>query len=164
MDALPSDLPIRVEQFWVAADPVAGPAFAYVLSPDRWWRIQGDFSSGPTITGRFAYDGRAQAAGGLDVDLMQDLGGLTFTEDSLVLLYRPNAHMPWSLVPQQTLNVMNNATDRTGRIDVDALTAGDYTLAWKTSAVGMFPRSATSACTLWPDPHRTMSWSLVLRT
>ncbi|MBP6390518.1 MAG: M1 family metallopeptidase [Flavobacteriales bacterium] len=152
VDALPSELPIRVEQFWVAADPIAEPAFAYVLSPDRWWRIQGDFSSGPAITGRFAYDGRAQAAGGLDVDLMQDVGGLAFTEDSLVLLYRPNAHMPWSLVPQQTLNVVNNATDRTGRIDVDDLAAGDYTLAWKTSAVGMFPRSAPGACTLWPDP------------
>ncbi|MBK8339679.1 MAG: hypothetical protein IPK99_06600 [Flavobacteriales bacterium] len=156
VDALPSDLPIRVEQFWVAADPNAEPAFAYALSPDRWWRIHSDFTSGPTISGRFAYDGRAQSAGGLDVDLMQDLGGLNFTEDSLVLLYRPNAQMPWSAAPQQSLNVLNNATDKTGRIDIEVLVPGDYTLAWKTSAVGVAQRSAPGTCNIWPDPAQDL--------
>jgi len=152
VDALPSDLPIRVEQFWVAADPNAEPAFTYALSPDRWWRIHSDFTSGPAIRGRFAYDGRAQSAGGLDVDLMQDLGGITFTEDSLVLLYRPNAQMPWSLTPQQALNVLNNSTDKTGRIDIEVLVPGDYTLAWKTSAVGISQRTVPGTCNIWPDP------------
>jgi len=152
VDALPSDLPIRVEQFWVSADPWVEPGFAYTVSPDRWWRIHGDLSNGPSIRGKFAYDGRALSAGGLDVELMQDIGGLTFTEDSLVLLYRPNAHMPWSVLPQQTLYVQNSTSDKVGRIEVEGLTAGDYSLGWKTSALGSPHVSEPAAWTIWPDP------------
>jgi len=150
--SLPAPLPLRVEEYWTAADPVTDQPFLYLVSPDRWWRVHGDFPSGTQLRGRFSYDGRANSAGGLDVGLMEDLPGLPFHEDSLVLLHRPDARFPWSPWPQQTRTTLNSATDRTGRIEAEGLAPGDYTLARRTSAVGVPSITGNATVRIWPDP------------
>ncbi|MBL8010745.1 MAG: M1 family metallopeptidase [Flavobacteriales bacterium] len=160
--SVPSPTPVRVEEHWTAADAWTDQPFLYMPSPDRWWRVHGTFAPGTQIRARIGYDGRANSAGGLDVGLMEDLPGLPFHEDSLVLLHRPNAHFPWSLWPQQTRTILNSPTDRTGRIEADGLQPGDYTLARRTSAVGLPPSLALPGVRTWPDPatdHLMVAWT-----
>ncbi|MBK9275752.1 MAG: M1 family metallopeptidase [Flavobacteriales bacterium] len=159
--SIPTPTPLRVEQYWTAADAWTDPPFLYMLSPDRWWRVHGSFPTGTQIRARINYDGRASSAGGLDVGLMEDLPGLPFHEDSLLLLHRPNAHFPWSPWPQQTRTTLNSPTDRTGRIEADGLQPGDYTLARRTSAVGLPPMPDMPGVRTWPDPtseQLTIAW------
>ncbi|HMQ75400.1 MAG TPA: M1 family metallopeptidase [Flavobacteriales bacterium] len=159
--SIPTPTPLRVEQYWTAADAWTDPPFLYMLSPDRWWRVHGSFPTGTQIRARITYDGRANSAGGLDVGLMADLPGLPFHEDSVLLLHRPNAHFPWSPWPQQTRTTLNSPTDRTGRIEAEGLQPGDYTLARRTSAVGLPPVPGIPGVRTWPDPtseQLTIAW------
>ncbi len=150
--SVPAPVPLRVEQYWTPADPWCDQPFLYQPSPDRWWRVHGSFPTGTQVRARINYDGRASSAGGLDVALMEDLPGLPFHEDSLVLLYRPDAHFPWTLWPQQTRSTLNSPTDRTGRIEADNMQPGDYALARRTSAVGLPPAVTQGPARTWPDP------------
>ncbi len=149
---LAAPLPIRIEQYWVAADPEAQEDHAYRISPDRWWRIVGNIPAGTTINGRIEYDGRPTTTGSLDIGLMEDFGGLVFREDSLVLLYRPDQRSPWMLHLDFTVQTLNNPTDKWGRIEFNNVLAGEYTLAWHTSPVGVQESSMTSEWAIYPNP------------
>jgi len=153
VNSTPHPFALRVEEYWVAADPEAEESFAYVVSPDRYWRILGSMPEGASISARFTYDGRPAPAVSFDSGLMQPFNGLAFREDSLVLLYRPDAHWPWVRHPNQTLNTVGNATDRSGRIDINGLRAGEYCLAWRKSPVNVV--ETTGGITAWnihPNP------------
>ncbi|MBV6403590.1 MAG: M1 family metallopeptidase [Flavobacteriales bacterium] len=159
--SVPTPVPLRVEEYWTPADAWTDQPFLYMTSPDRWWRVHGDFPAGTQVRARFNYDGRASSAGGLDVALMEDLPGLPFHEDSLVLLHRPDAHFPWTLWPQQTRTTLNSPTDRTGRIEAENVQPGDYALARRTSAVGLPAGAAPGPVRTWPDPasdHLMIEW------
>jgi hypothetical protein len=134
VNSMPTPTPIRIEEYWVAADTEADVPYACVVSPDRWWRIHAALPEGTALNGRILYDGRTQLTSCTDPLLMQDIGPNTFREDSLVLLYRPDASWPWTEQPDHTVNVVSNPTDRQGRIDFNGLRAGDYALGWKLSA------------------------------
>ena len=129
-------VPIRIEQYWVAADD-AQDGFAYVISPDRWWRVIGNIPAGTTINGRIDFDGRPTAVGSLDVGLIENFGGIEFHEDSLVLLYRPDQHWPWTAHPDQNVITLTNTSDGWGRLEFNGVLQGEYTLAWRKSAVGI---------------------------
>ncbi|MBK9177506.1 MAG: T9SS type A sorting domain-containing protein [Flavobacteriales bacterium] len=153
VNSTPGPFTIRMEEYWVAADPQVEEAFAYVVSPDRYWRIIGSMPEAASLSGRFAYDGRPAPAISFDPGLMQDFNGITFREDSMVLLYRPDAHWPWTPHPDQTLNTQGSATDRIGRIDINGLRAGEYCFAWRKSAVGITePHSSNATFTIQPNP------------
>ena len=137
VNSLPSPLPVRVEEYWVAADTEVDLPYACLVSPDRWWRIHATLPEGAALSGRILYDGRTQLTSVTDPLLMQDIGANTFREDSLVLLYRPDASWPWTEQPDHTVNVVSNPTDRQGRIDFNGLLPGDYTLGWKLSATSV---------------------------
>ncbi len=150
---LPAPFPIRVEEYWVAADDGTEEGFAFVVSPDRWWRVTGPFPEGTDISGRIQYDGRPISAGSLDTGLMQDADGVAFREDSLVLLYRPDQHSLWQVHPDFTVSVVGNATDGLGRIDFNGLGEGEYTLGWRKSPVGIQDLGATArSWTIHPNP------------
>ncbi len=134
---VPAPVPIRLEEYWVAADTEVDEAFAYHVSPDRWWRIIGNIPADAVINARINYDGRPTTSASYDVELMQDMDGVTFREDSLVLLYRPDQRVPWSLHPDFTVNPLSSPTDKMGRIDFNNVQAGEYTMAWRKSAVGI---------------------------
>jgi aminopeptidase N len=151
VNSLPAPMPIRVEEYWVAADTEADLPYACLVSPDRWWRIHAAVPEGAALAGRIFYDGRDQLNSCTDPLLMQDIGPNTFREDSLVLLYRPDASWPWTEQPDHTVNVVSNPTDRQGRIDFNGLRAGDYTLGWKLSATATPALSAPAALQLRYD-------------
>ncbi len=123
---------VRVEHNYTAPDPAY--AIPYRLSPKRYWKVDGllpsTFSAKATIT----YDGRTSAFSGnfwLDNNLIN-----TF-EDSLVLLYRPNASVNWSLYPYQTINMQANNNDKRGIMTIDSLQLGEYVFAMMDYASGI---------------------------
>lgn len=144
--------PIRVEEYWVAADEGTEENFAFVVSPDRWWRVIANIPEGTEIMGRIIYDGRNNSSG-LDIGLMQNAAGVTFNEDSLVLLYRPDQRSLWSVYPDFSVNVVGNATDRSGRIEFNGLRQGEYTMGWRKSATGIGENTAIEkGWSLYPNP------------
>jgi hypothetical protein len=144
---------VHLEEAWVAADDDTDAPFAYVVSPDRYWRISGAIPQTAQINARFSYDGRPNITAALDAGLMENAEGVVFNEDSLVLLYRPDPMWAWSRFPQQTLSVLGNPSDKIGRIDITGAKAGEYVLAWRKSAVGTRERDiAAGSWTISPNP------------
>ncbi|MBL7964419.1 MAG: M1 family metallopeptidase [Flavobacteriales bacterium] len=153
VNALPSAAPLRVEQYWVAADEDTDPMHLFVPSPDRWWRVTGSIPAGADINASITFDGNNTAGGGLDIGLMEDLPVLPFREDSLVLLYRSDARSPWALFPTFTVNTQGSATNRIGRVEFTGFVTGDYALGKRISATGMRDRTANPAqWNLVPNP------------
>lgn len=150
----PAPFTIRIEEYWVAADEEVDEAFAYVVSPDRYWRITAaNLPSTASLSGRFNYDGRSAPAVSFDSGLMQDFGGLPFREDSLVMLYRSGPGWPWVLHPNQTRNTLGSVTDKQGRIDINDLRPGEYCFAWRKSAVGIAePKAPLPSWVIQPNP------------
>lgn len=162
-NAVPDTAILRVEEYWVAADDVTDEPFAYVVSPDRYWRITGLVPAGCDFSGRITFDGRPTAAGSYDVGLVQDFGGVAFHEDSLVLLYRSTPGLPWNRVTTATVNTQGSATDGAGRIDFTGLQLGEYTLAWRKSAVGIAPTVAPQV-SAWRVVHNAAHGLVVVES
>ncbi|MBL8001367.1 MAG: T9SS type A sorting domain-containing protein [Flavobacteriales bacterium] len=149
---MPQPTPVRIEEHWVAADTYTDVPNLYKVSPDRWWRMHMDLPTGAQVTSRIRFDGRASVAGGLDTGLMQDTAGVAFHEDSLMLLYRPNAYFPWAPYPDHTVNNVGSETDRNGRFELGHVEAGDYTLGFRYSATGVRERQEEARWTVTPNP------------
>lgn len=122
--------PLRVEEYWVPADEGPSGDDAWFISPDRWWRVEGDVQPGSEMKLRFTVDGRAGYATAYDQGLTQDFGSIPFAEDSLIVLFRPNPAAPWLPKPA-TVSFLGSHTDKYARIDMPGLTAGDYAIAWR---------------------------------
>lgn len=143
---------VRVDHHWVSPDPIIHDDFAYQLSTDRFWRVAGILPSTFTAGARIIYDGRDLAGSNLDPELMQDFGGVFFNEDSLVLMYRPDQSSNWTPVPNIDINTLGSATDKYGRIEFEGLQLGEYTLAWRKSAVGVEESENTRRAIIHPNP------------
>ena len=157
LNNVPAPTPIRLEQYWVAADPWAADTWAWVVSPDRWWRVQADLPPGTDIEGRVLVDARPTVTGSLDLGLVQGGGGVVFHEDSLVLLHRSDASQPWSAVPGTSVLTIGSPTDGYAFIEFPELMAGDYTLGWRRSAVGMgSPVTGPETLMVHPNPADEM--------
>jgi len=124
----------------------------YVLSPDRYWTIDGIWDENFTSEARFVFDARPTAVGNLDIGLMIDHNGIVFHEDSLVLLWRPNSAAEWSVYPEYTLNTQGSATDKSGRIDVENIKKGQYAFAFKKSSLGINAQHLPDYVTIYPNP------------
>ncbi len=135
--SIPAPVPMRVEEYWVAADPEAQDDWLFVVSPDRWWRIVGTIPEEASISGRIDFDGRPTNSASYDIGLMQDHAGVAFHEDSLVLLYRPDQHSKWMLHHSFSVNTLVSPTDKFGRVEFQDLRSGEYTLGFLKSAVGI---------------------------
>lgn len=135
--ALTGPVPLRVEEYWVAADEGTEEPFAFQVSPDRWWRVSGTFPAGTAISARITVDGRAGLNTATDVGLVQATGGVAFSEDSLVVLYRPDARMPWAVHPAVSASFLGSHSDGLARLTFQGLTNGDYTIGWRKSGTGV---------------------------
>lgn len=155
---IPTPTPVRIDEYWVAADTYTDVANLYKVSPDRWWRVHMNLPAGTQMTGRIRFDGRQSTAGGLDELLLQDTNGVTFHEDSVLLLYRPNPYFPWSIYSDFEVNTIGSATDKTGRIEMGHVEAGDYTLGLRYSAVGLPVHDRPIEWTLAPNPASGTAW------
>ncbi|MBX2983071.1 MAG: M1 family metallopeptidase [Flavobacteriales bacterium] len=149
--ALAGPTHVRIEEFWVPADeaPAEGGLF---VSPDRWWRVETDVQPATEITMRITVDGRLNFPAAYDQGLMQDVDGVPFHEDSLVVLYRPGPQAPWEVRPA-TVNNSGSPTDKNARLDMPGFAAGDYTIAWRTSATAIADKdSPIHGWRYYPDP------------
>jgi hypothetical protein len=115
---------IRVEHHWVG--PVVWntlPATLHV-SPDRYYTVDGIWPVGFVATAVFDYNGSTSTSAGY-----LDNGLITNTEDSLVLLYRPYGKADWVIYTDAQFNYLNNQNDKRGKVTINNLKQGDYTLA-----------------------------------
>jgi len=113
---------VRATHNWVPPDSLRVPVPGLTLSDYRYWTIEGIFPEGFEATGRFFYNKNAY----LDNTL------ITNSEDSLVILYRPDASHEW-----QPVSFTRVGPWQLGTIYVEHLRPGDYTLAlWDALYVG----------------------------
>ena len=153
VNALPAAVPIRAEEFWTAADPATAEPFAFQVSPDRWWRITGNFPEGTDVDMRILVDGRPGVSTTYDPGLVQPSGAVPFIEDSLVLLYRPNAHFPWAVHPAISINFLGaDHADGYARITGEGIVPGDYCVGWRKSPVGMAETGSVRRWRVHPNP------------
>ncbi|MDP1725970.1 MAG: M1 family aminopeptidase [Bacteroidota bacterium] len=96
------------------------------VSSERYWHINGIWPKGFKSTAFFNYDGTTanKNSGHLDNEL------ITGTEDSLVLLYRPNAQTAFAIETDLTKQTGSSLTDKTGRFWVNNLKKGDYVFGY----------------------------------
>lgn len=123
---------IRVEHNYTAPDPAY--AIPYRLSPNRYWKVDGILPSTFSAKATLVYDGRTTAFSG---NFWLDNNLITTFEDSLVLLYRPDASANWSVYPYQTKNMQANNNDKRGIITIDSLQLGEYVFAMMDYASGI---------------------------
>lgn len=149
--SLPGTTMVRMEEYWVPADEAQG-SDAYFVSPDRWWRIEAHLQAGTEMALRFTVDGRPGFPSSFDQGLTQDVNGISFHEDSLVVLYRPGPQLPWMEKPA-TVSTLGSPTDKNARLDMPGFEAGDYTIAWRMLSTKV-PAIATKGhgWRYFPDP------------
>ncbi|MGC8864343.1 MAG: M1 family aminopeptidase [Bacteroidales bacterium] len=138
VDQLSDSVFVRVTHNWTAPDSLKIPTPGLRLSDYRYWRID-VAGSMPQSTGRFYYS----RPGYLDQTLLQNLN------DSLVILYRPNAAADWQGVP------FTRTGSLTGYIYVNNLQPGEYALAaWDQAFVGLSERGKSNRDFLhiYPNP------------
>jgi aminopeptidase N len=146
---------IRVEHHWVAPDPFHVQPADMVISRERYWDVKGIISPGTAFNGRIDFSGTTTAAGWLDNELLVDIPGQPFREDSLVLLYRANTAQNWSVFPTFSVNTQGSATNKAGQINITGLIPGQYALGYRTNSVGIAESRPALAVQLYPNPAGT---------
>lgn len=119
------------------------------ISSERYWNIDGLWAEKFKATAFFNYDGttNGKSSGHLDNELI--IG----TEDSLVLLYRPNAQSPFVVETDLTFQPGGNKTDKLGRFWVNNLKKGDYVFGYRDVAASLNNVGEdTRIIKLYPNP------------
>lgn len=142
---------VRFEHCRVAPDNWIDQDLGIQVSSERYWRVDGVWEDAYAVNAWFSFDARNTVSGNLDMDLLTNPNGLTFHEDSLRLLYRPNNASAWSVVPNAELNNQGSATDGSGRFVLNNAQKGEYTFGIKYSAVGLVD-FVEDAFLLYPNP------------
>lgn len=141
------------EHNWAAPDPVIDWSEGYLISPERYWRIDGIWNPGFSTNATFRYCGAYTGANGYLDDLL-----ITGAEDSIVLLYRPDRSTDWELFPTQTLNI-GNPNDRSGTIAATNIQKGEYAIALRGQPLAVEESTAPGTVILYPNP--TDGWVTV---
>jgi hypothetical protein len=144
----------RVEHHRMAPDPFKTSEMnhMYVISPDRYWTIDGIWDDEFISNGRFVFDARPIAAGNLDIGLMTDHNGVVFHEDSLVLLWRANTAAEWSVYPEYELYTQGSPTDKSGRFEAQNIQKGQYTFGFKKNTLGVKQQELPDYVSIYPNP------------
>ncbi len=142
---------LRVEHNW------AGPGGnvddnAYIISPDRYWRIGGIINEDFTADVRFDFDGRNTANGFIDVELF-DLAGENFIEEDLALLYRSHPNEPWEVWEDYTTLTLGENDNGYARLTAHNITLGEYTFGYPNPDVSA-PHNSATIMSVYPNPAR----------
>lgn len=137
---------VVVEHNWAAPDSVIDWTSGYAISPQRYWRIDGIWNAGFSTNATFRYSGQLSGANSHLDHLL-----ITGTEDSIVLLYRPNRSTDWSEFPNYTLSI-GNVSDKTGTLNVTNLLKGEYAIALKGQSLGQTELQAIDQVLIYPNP------------
>ncbi|MBI1268018.1 MAG: T9SS type A sorting domain-containing protein [Cryomorphaceae bacterium] len=148
VDVLPAPLSLRVENHWAEADNPSQPE--YRISPDRFWRVRGQFAEGFQGTGRMRMYGVPSATNYFDPLLSEELMALNYTEDSLIVVYRENNQMPWVAL-NTSINTQGVDNNFQCYADFSMMGSGDYALAYATGETGVHG-AEESHQVLYPNP------------
>jgi aminopeptidase N len=129
----------RVTHNWVPPDSLKEPVAGLRLSDYRYWTVEGIYPENCNVTGRFRYS----KSDYLDNTL------ITNDEDSLVILYRPNASYDW-----QSVDFIQFGIPAVGYLYVPEIQPGEYTFAvWdQTVGVGKNIMEKSHYFNLYPNP------------
>jgi hypothetical protein len=127
---------VRIEHNWVYPDQPGAPDNIQI-NQSRYWNVHGVDLDNVEGTLRFEYNGKSIPSGNLDNNLMVDVAGQTFSEDSLVLLYRPDDHADWQIHTDYSVNYSGSHTDKGGFMTANFFAAGQYTFGYRTNSVGI---------------------------
>jgi hypothetical protein len=142
---------VRIEHCRIAPDQNIDDNLGVQLSTERYWRVDGIWDENFVWNTWFIYDGRNTASGNLDADLLVNPHGVGFHEDSLKLMYRPNANAPWTIVEDAVMNTQGSATDGSGRFVANNVQKGEYTFGFKYSSLGIDKNEQVSFI-VYPNP------------
>ena len=115
---------VRVDHHWAPADGTYGIPAGVVISPQRYWNIDGVGLEKADFSAELNYSGIKTTSSGAYGYLDDQL--IRITEDSLVLLYRPNGSSAWSIFPEYDKG-MGSPLDKRGNIYIPNLKKGQYT-------------------------------------
>ncbi|MBI1307318.1 MAG: T9SS type A sorting domain-containing protein [Bacteroidetes bacterium] len=123
---------VRIEHYWVGADAYFNAKGNPVLSRERYWNVTGVWPESFEASAVIEYNGRnsgsAYKDGYFDIDLIR------IREDSLVLMYRPNAAADWEIDMFNTFEI-NSPFDKRGTIYINKLRKGEYVLAIRDQSI-----------------------------
>lgn len=114
---------LRIEHHWVAPDASKNNIPGLHLSDYRYWNVDGILSADFQASATVYYNGPNSAQGLLDETF------ITNREDSLVLMYRPDAENYWQIDTDIVLKTGNDLNDKIGVIKIKNLRRGQYALA-----------------------------------
>ncbi|MDX1651838.1 MAG: M1 family aminopeptidase [Brumimicrobium sp.] len=148
---------LRVEHYRVSPDPIQSPFIAhqFVISTDRYWKVDGIWSADFENSARFTFDARNISSGNLDNQLMDDHNGVTFHEDSIVLLWRPDQKTRWEEYPFYAINTAGSSTNGFCRADVSLLSKGEYTFGFRKNVANIIETGIKdNRVDVFPNPTR----------
>lgn len=137
---------VVVEHNWAAPDPVQDAASGYLISPQRYWRVDGIWNEDFSTNATFRYSG-VLSGGTSHLDHLL----ITGTEDSIVLLYRPDRSTDWYEFPTYT-KTMGNVNDKTGTLNVTDLQKGEYAIALKGQPLTLNEIQQEANVVIYPNP------------
>lgn len=120
VESLKDSILLFAEHIWGAPDPVLREDLDLKLSSKHFWNIGGVKNPEDRITARFSYIGLDSTF--LDHELVY------FTENDIILLYRPDASYDWIEYPYAKKSIFIPG-DKKGSFIVDSLLFGQYTFA-----------------------------------
>ncbi|MFY0644586.1 MAG: T9SS type A sorting domain-containing protein [Bacteroidia bacterium] len=144
----------RVEHHWVSPDHYFNKIEGLAMSKERYWTVDGVWPADFKVEGTFEYNGlqpsSAPQNGYLDNQLIR------ITEDSLVLLYRPNAISDWQIHPDYVKN-MGSVFNKLGTVVVSDLKKGQYTFGMYDQSLltNTSPEPINLEYKLYPNPAST---------
>lgn len=152
VDALADSAFIRIEHNWVYAD---GPLNLnnLIISQDRYWNIHGVGLENITGTLRFDFNAQNNSAGDLDHSILVDAGNQPFHEDSVVLMFRPDAQSEWQIHSNYSVNTTGSATDKKGWCQTTNFMAGQYCFGYRVHSVSISENSENGKTySIYPNP------------
>lgn len=138
---------LRIEHHWLPAE--GAMPYGVVRQANRYWNIIGDISDETRISGTFHYTceaGNNVSYPHLDYGFYER----TNSRDSLRLLYRPDNQSAW-----QVVDASHGGTASDGRLNLNLLKTGEYTLAIVDTAllgITTVGQTESATVTLYPNP------------
>ncbi|MEM7161532.1 MAG: M1 family aminopeptidase [Bacteroidota bacterium] len=139
---------IRVNHVWSGPDNENLDDNISTISNSHYWIIDGILPSGTALSGKVNYRGSVP-----DQHFDEDL--VAVTEDSLIMVYRPDASFPWIEHPYYFKTTGSSTTNANGSVTVDSLWIGEYAFANGMSLVSTNDLSSINEeFSLYPNPSR----------
>jgi hypothetical protein len=144
---------IRIEHNWVYPDAWFNLLPNVLLSKERYWTVDGIFDPSFKASATVYYDGNKSnfTSGWLDNELLTNR-----LEDSIVLLYRPNAESYWQL-ETNAIKTIGLKNDKKGSFKINELKKGQYAFGVygkNTSSGLIFPKK--NEFNIYPNPSNDL--------